>query len=179
MRPLFTVHAGEFLVGDYIGRKLKKKYDAWLPVRDSGVDLLLTPKKGRRRTVKIQVKFSRGFGDKLDQPEFIARGWYTLEPEKILRSQADVWVFVILTLRQEAHFVLVPLKELKRRLKRLKKRRRIWHLYITVYAGKKCFDTRDLRREQVVACPESGVDDPCRDYCDFLENWKVLETARE
>ena len=38
MRPMFTVHAGEFLVGQYIEGKLKK--NVWLPTKDVGVDLL-------------------------------------------------------------------------------------------------------------------------------------------
>ena len=41
MKPLFTIHAGEFLVASYIEQKFKD-YLVWLPSRDSGVDLLLT-----------------------------------------------------------------------------------------------------------------------------------------
>ena len=40
MRPLFTVHAGEFLVGQHIeGFKGK---NVWVPTKDTGVDLLVT-----------------------------------------------------------------------------------------------------------------------------------------
>ena len=49
MRPLFTIHAGEFLVGEYISRKLKRDFDVWLPVQDTGVDLLVTPRSRHRR----------------------------------------------------------------------------------------------------------------------------------
>ena len=40
MKPLFTIHEGEFLVGDYINRKLGRKFDVWVPTKDTGVDLL-------------------------------------------------------------------------------------------------------------------------------------------
>ena len=43
MRAFFTVHPGEFLVGDYITRNLP--YDVWVPAKDAGIDLLLTPPK--------------------------------------------------------------------------------------------------------------------------------------
>ena len=34
MKPLFTIHEGEFLVGDYINRKLAKRFDVWVPTKD-------------------------------------------------------------------------------------------------------------------------------------------------
>ena len=49
MKPLFSIHEGEFLVGDYITRNMSKKYEVWVPAKDMGVDLLVTTKKGKRR----------------------------------------------------------------------------------------------------------------------------------
>jgi hypothetical protein len=40
MRPIFTVHAGEFLAGQYIEREFKK--NVWVPRKDTGIDLLVT-----------------------------------------------------------------------------------------------------------------------------------------
>jgi 3D (Asp-Asp-Asp) domain-containing protein len=40
MKPLFTIHEGEFLVGDHINRKLGNKFDVWVPTKDSGVEFL-------------------------------------------------------------------------------------------------------------------------------------------
>ena len=59
MKPLFTIHAGEFLVASYIEQRFKD-YLVWLPSRDLGVDLRLTD-KACKRAVSIQVKFSRDF----------------------------------------------------------------------------------------------------------------------
>jgi len=41
MRPIFTIYAGEYLVGSYI-EKAYKNLRVWLPSRDVGVDLLVT-----------------------------------------------------------------------------------------------------------------------------------------
>lgn len=178
MRPLFTIHAGEFLVGEYISRALKGKFDVWLPVQDTGVDLLLTPSVPRTkvRPLTLQVKFSRSFPAKIQQPEFLARGWFTLQPTKILKSRADVWIFVVLTMRHDPHFILVPLNELKRRIPRPIPR--IWHMYLTIYRGSRAFDTRGLRSQEILACPLRGVKDLRRDYTACLENWSLLTNLR-
>jgi hypothetical protein len=59
MRPLFTVHAGEFLVGQHIEASFKDK-NVWVPTKDGGVDLLVT-NLANTKTVTLQVKFSRDF----------------------------------------------------------------------------------------------------------------------
>jgi hypothetical protein len=39
MRPIFTIHAGEFIVGEHLERKFKG-LNIWVPTKDTGVDLL-------------------------------------------------------------------------------------------------------------------------------------------
>lgn len=51
MKPIFTIHAGEFLVGDHITRKYRGKYEVWIPATDTGIDLLVTQLKKRRDPV--------------------------------------------------------------------------------------------------------------------------------
>ncbi len=55
MKPLFTIHAGEFLVASYIEQQFRD-YLVWVPSRDSGVDLLLTD-HDCKTAVSNQVKF--------------------------------------------------------------------------------------------------------------------------
>jgi hypothetical protein len=57
VRPLFTIHAGEFVVGDFIEAHYPG-VSVWVPTRDTGIDLLITDSKNQR-TVSLQVKFSR------------------------------------------------------------------------------------------------------------------------
>ena len=174
MKPLFTIHEGEFLVGDYITRKLAAKYDVWVPVKDSGVDLLVTPRKKNRRPVKLQVKFSRGFTEKqLPAEEVLAFGWYRLDPAKLRKSRADLWVFAILTLRHKAHYIIIPTKELKRRIPR--GMTGAWTLYLMVFRRKKCYDLRGVKKAEKRMTLMDGPKDRKRDYSEYLNKWKLLD----
>ena len=59
MRPIFTMHAGEYLFGSYLENEFKG-FNIWIPSRDTGIDLLVTDSKNRK-TVSLQVKFSKDF----------------------------------------------------------------------------------------------------------------------
>ena len=41
VKPFFTIHAGEFLVVDFIDKHFRQ-VNVWVPSRDTGVDLLVT-----------------------------------------------------------------------------------------------------------------------------------------
>src|SRR5438132_14092722 len=111
MKPLFTIHAGEFLVASYIEQRFKD-YLVWLPSRDLGVDLLLTD-KSCKKAVSIQVKFSRDFlathmSDAL-RPGLKACGWLTLKQQKIAQSTAKFWILVLYPFHQkEVDFLIAP-----------------------------------------------------------------------
>ena len=174
MKPLFTIHEGEFLVGDYINRKLGQKYDVWVPTKDSGVDLLVTRKKRAGRAVGVQVKFSRSF----DIPaEFVSRviatSWFKLDPAKVRASKAELWVFVILTLRHEAHFVVIPTRELRKRIPR--GIGKVWNLYLWVLSNGSCYQVRGLDRDALSAPVHRGVVESQREFSKWLENWSVLD----
>ena len=174
MKPLFTIHEGEFLVGEYISRKLKDRYDVYVPVKDRGIDLLVAHRRKRLPPLGIQVKFSRGFNDRHKTPdEFLTRGWYTLNPQKVRESPADLWVFAILTLRHEAYYVVIPHRELRKRVPR--RSPGPWHVYITVYKEDRCYDTRGLKNTQVRRILDHGCNWPHRDYSDYLNEWNQLE----
>lgn len=173
MKPLFTVHEGEFLVGDYINRNHGKKYEVWVPTKDEGVDLLVTRRKGKQRPVRVQVKFSRSFETKLVPAEkFLARGWFTLKPDKLRKSKADLWVFAILTLRHQAYYVLVPTRELVKRIP--KKPGKMWNLYLTVFRPKQCYDLRGVKKDEAHIVVLGGKRNKRLDYTEFLENWSLL-----
>jgi hypothetical protein len=57
MRPIFTVHAGEYLVACEIETRFPE-YRVWIPSKDSGIDLLVTD-DACRKVASIQVKFSK------------------------------------------------------------------------------------------------------------------------
>jgi hypothetical protein len=174
MKPLFTIHEGEFLVGDHINRKLGHRYDVWVPTKDSGVDLLVTRKRRQGRAVGLQVKFSRGFsiGEEMAR-HLVATSWYTLDPSKIRKSQADLWVFVILTLKHEEHFVVIPTLELRRRIPRGVSK--IWHLYLSVFDDGSCYQIRNLSKDEKLDLHLRGVRERYRDFSEWLEHWRLLD----
>ena len=57
MRPIFTVHAGEYLVACEIETRYKN-HQVWIPSKDSGIDLLVTD-LSCQKVASIQVKFSK------------------------------------------------------------------------------------------------------------------------
>ena len=46
MQPIFTIHAGEYLVGSHIEQKIRdksgNKFNVWIPSKDTGIDVLVT-----------------------------------------------------------------------------------------------------------------------------------------
>jgi hypothetical protein len=175
MRSLFSIHAGEFLVGDHITRK-RRAYEVWVPAKDSGVDLLVTRKDRRGRPTALQAKFSRSFKvDALLREE--ARGWFTLKPAKVRTSTADLWVFVVVTWKHKEHYVVIPTLELQKLLPH--SRVRIWHLYLTIMMSNgrryRCYQTRGLVKAEKRARLEKPPTDKKRDLSRWLERWDLLD----
>lgn len=174
MKPMFTIHEGEFLVGDHITRKLSKRYEVWVPAKDNGVDLLVTPSKGVASPVKLQVKFSRGFEPKRVPAEKLRGwGWYTINPAKVHCSKADLRVFVILTLQHRQSFIVVPTADLKERIP--KKLSGVQHLYLAALRDRRCYDMRNLSKNEILDLIDRNAECPERDYSRYLENWALLE----
>ena len=156
IRPIFTLHAGEYLVGNYIYENLSDEFDVWVPGKDNaGIDLLLTPKHRGLKSIGLQVKFSRDF----ENPKLIAGSWFALNPEKIKESSADYWVFVIHALKGNIQFIIVPTNELIRRIPVVIRNKK-WNLYLNVCDERTCRDERN-RKKPI-------------DYSMFLNNWKAL-----
>ena len=175
MKSLFSIHEGEFLVGDHITRK-RRAYDVWVPAKDSGVDLLVTRKDRRGRPVALQAKFSRSFKIDVSLGEE-ARGWFTLKPAKIRASTADIWVFVVVTWKHKEHYLLIPTAELQKLLPR--SHGGIWHLYLTIMKGKddryKFYQTLGLRKAEKRALAENPPKDKKRDLSRWMDRWDLLD----
>ena len=62
MRPIFTIHAGEYLVANYIEQHYGKAQGVrvGVPSKDDGIDLLVTS-KDCKRAVTLQDKFSKSY----------------------------------------------------------------------------------------------------------------------
>ena len=67
MKNLYSIHAGEFVVGNFI-EKNYKNVKLWIPSRDVGTDLLVTGANSER-PVSLQVKYSRDYLE-TNNPEY-------------------------------------------------------------------------------------------------------------
>jgi hypothetical protein len=180
MRSLFTIHAGEYLVGDYIERTFAG-WNVWLPSKDTGIDLLVTDTRNRK-TVSLQVKFSKDFnptyGTPLLQSRLLAAGWWTHDTRKIRKSKADFWIFVLPSfVERETSFIILPPSELLRRFIAIHgaSKQRV-HSYLRVTKTKRCWEVRGLPNADQELIAFDRFTDANRDFTVFLNAWKQIET---
>jgi len=192
MRSLFTVHAGEYLVGSHIEEKLKH-LNVWVPSKDTGVDLLVTD-SGNRKTVSLQVKFSKDFKETHIQDSLQkglnSCGWWTLNRDKIKQSHADFWVFVLYSLnKKNTQYVIIEPEELLRRLTKLHDNTKTIqtktiqnYLWVTNKKDKfdkeQCWETRGLKKaaqEKIVGHTYDNEDRYLRDFTEYLNNWELIK----
>ena len=177
MRSLFTVHAGEVLVGSEIEQRFKNAA-IWLPAKDTGVDVLVTNPK-RDRVVSLQVKFSHDFlithMKSIYQEGLLACGWWTHSRKKILASEADLWVFALQAFDpKRTQFVLIPPKDLYRRLSQIHGTADRVHSYLWVTKKGKCWETRGLSKRDEILIANHAYRDPQRDFSSYLNAWDGL-----
>jgi len=151
VKPLFTVHAGEFLVVNEIERKFRR-VNVWIPAKDTGIDLLISG-NDNKRTLSLQVKFSRDYlvthlKDAASFSEVRAWGWWTPTRKQIEKSRAKYWVFVLLGFaNRSSDFIIIKPDDLLKRLNAIHGRTaKKFQSYLWVTQGGKCWETRGLNR---------------------------------
>jgi hypothetical protein len=181
MKPIFSVHAGEYLTGSHIERQYRR-VNLWVPAKDTGIDLLVSD-RSNRRTVSLQVKFSKDFlvAHMQEQaPEFQhalrACGWWTLNRAKLSRSPADYWVFVLQGFANTSvSYVLIPPHELSRRLGSIHRgQQKIWQVYLWVTKTGRCWETRGLSKHDRLLIADDRFSDRHRDFSDYLSAWEPV-----
>ena len=181
MKPLFTVHAGEYLVGSHVERHFPR-CRVWIPSKDTGIDLLVTDDRCRK-TVSLQVKFSKDFNPThqplLVQKGLLAAGWWTLDAGKVRKSSADLWVFVLPSfLERKTSFIILTPAELLRRLKAIHggQAKRL-HSYLWVTKTKRCWEARGLNKADQELLAQDRYGDEDRDFTVFLDAWEEVQTG--
>lgn len=179
MKSMFTVHVGEYLVGEHIERAYPR-WNVWVPSTDTGIDLLVSG-AGNRKAVSLQVKFSKDFnptsGSPLNQSRLLAAGWWTHDLKKIQKSNADFWVFVLPSfVEKEMSFIILRPTELLRRLRAIHGtgNKRI-HSYLRVTKTKRCWEARGLPNADHELIALDRFSNPDRDFTEFLNAWKHIE----
>ncbi len=179
MKPLFTVHAGEYLVGSYI-EQTYPRWSVWVPSKDTGIDLLITDSRNRK-AASLQVKFSKDFNPThriiFLQNKLMAAGWWTLQKQKIQKSQADLWVFVLPSfIEHETSFIIIPPDELLRRLRLIHGTtgKRI-DSYLWVTKTHRCWEARGLTSTDQELIAFDRFSNKLRDFSGFLNAWHQVE----
>ena len=178
MRPLFTVHAGEFLVGEFIEKSFPT-LNVWIPSKDTGVDLLVTNKKNSS-SVSLQVKLSRDYkapeaGSDFDR-NLLAAGWLTLGRDKIANSTADYWVIVLVSHERKMapQFIVIPPSELLNRLVSIHGKPKNYQVYPWVTKSKVALEGRALPKDAKKKLAAGSLELGHRDLSTFLDDWSAL-----
>lgn len=181
MKPLFTIHAGEFVVGDYIERAFRH-VNVWVPAKDKGIDLLVSDAKNKR-VVSFQVKFSRDFlathMPAVFQKPLRACGWWTLNRQKIAKSPADYWVFVLVGFaRRSTDFVILKPSDLLKRYDVIHGRSDKIQTYLWVTERGRCWETRGLNRPDHFLIAQGQFNNAERDFTAYLNNWQPIKDLK-
>jgi hypothetical protein len=180
MRPIFTVHAGEFLAGQYIERECKK--NVWVPGKDTGIDLLVT-NQGNTKAVGFQVKFSKDFLSIMNLPESVLRGlrsraWFSLDRNKMRDSTADLWVFVLAAFTKRSQdYVLIKPSELVKKLDALGgtgEKPIQTYIVVTEHKRPRCWLTRGLLNADHEAISNNTYENEDRELTAYLNDWSLI-----
>lgn len=182
MKPLFTIHAGEFVVGDFIGRNFRE-VNVWVPTKDTGIDLLVTNNKNTK-AVSLQVKFSRDFlathMDAIFQKPLRACGWWSLNRQKIVNSIANYWIFVLVGFeRRSTDCVIIKPSELLHRLDLIHGKPKTIQSYLWVTEKNHCWETRGLKRQEQIAVAQGQFSDSKRDLSKYLNDWSPIKSLNK
>ena len=179
MRPLFTVHAGEFLVGEHIERTFPS-LNVWVPAKDTGVDLLVTD-VGARNAVSLQVKLSRDYrlpeATEAFDRSLVAAGWLTLAHDKIEKSPADWWVIVLVSheRKMKPQFIVIPPSDLLKRFIQIHGKSKKYHFYPWVTKAGLCLEGRGLGKPERALLADGKLELGPRDLSPLLNNWSCLQ----
>ncbi len=179
MRPLFTIHAGEYLVGLHVQKELK--LNAWIPAKDIGIDLLVTDAKNRL-AVSFQVKYGKDFlpEEKIAEirEKFRCASWFTLDWTKLNKSEADYWVFVLQGFKSKVpDFIVIPTPELRQRMAEIHgaDAAKIQSYFCTM--GTQCWETRVHGMSNVrLQIARGTYQNHARDFSGYLNDkgWDML-----
>jgi hypothetical protein len=180
MKPLFTVHAGEFLVDCEIERKFPR-LNVWIPAKDTGIDLLIS-NNDNSKTVSLQVKFSRDYlvtnmKDARFLTELRACGWWTPTRQQIEKSRAQYWVFVLVGFaNRSTDFIIIRPDDLLERLNTIHgKTAQKFQSYLWVTRQGRCYETRGLNQTDQLLIADKTFQNNARDFTAYLNDWTPIK----
>ena len=179
MRPIFTIRAGEFIVGEHLERSFKG-INIWVPTKDTGVDLLAT-NSTNTKGISFQVKFSRDYlTTHLDaefQKPLRACGWFTLDREKIVQSSAQFWILLVIGSKARSRdYVIIRPTDFLKRLERIHGAEKKFQVYLWITEKDTCWETRGLTKSEQLEIAKDTFADKERDFTAYLNNWEMVQS---
>ena len=178
MKTIFTIHAGEYLVGSELERQFPL-WNIWLPSRDTGIDLLMTD-KNNETTISIQVKFSKSWTETHTREEFRqhfrTQGWWNLNREKIENSNAKYWIFALYSFDiRKNDFIIIKPDELINLYNNLgAKDNKTIHSYIWTTEQGNAYEGRSLGINQIRGLINGEYDNNIRNLTQYLNKWERM-----
>ena len=167
MKAHYAITVGEFLVGEELQ---KRKFEVWIPAKDTGVDLLATMGS---KILRLQVKESRVWIDR-NRSHTRWTSWTMLKSADLGRAAdkgVDFFVFVIHALDEsglrpkftDPRYVLIPPLELDERVATYRPGTDDRSVYWTVDDHDRLWEARGEMRNYAQSAE--------REFTEFLENW--------
>jgi hypothetical protein len=177
MRPIFTIHAGEYLTASEIEKRFPD-LRVWIPSKDTGIDLLVTDDR-QNKVASLQVKFSKDYLGTANQAaapsEIASSGWWTFHRHKIATSAADFWVLILYQFqKRNFDFIVISPLDLLARYDELERKDDIIQSYFCVTRAGRCWEIRRLGEngEKEMDKIRSGEDSTkARDFSAYLNAW--------
>jgi len=174
MRPIFTVHAGEYLVGSAIEETFPN-LRVWVPSKDDGIDLLVSDRECKK-SISLQVKFSKDYFGKSVKKEIAAGiksgGWWSFAPEKIQNSTADYWVLALYQFQdRNFDFVVIKPQKLAGLYSAICPNVKKIQSYVWVTSDNKCWETRGLSKQDQLLVAQGKYSNHTRNLSSLLNNW--------
>jgi hypothetical protein len=179
MKILFSIHAGEYLVGQHIEDN-HKSLRVWVPSKDTGVDLMLS-NANATRTASIQVKFSKDYTSASSMEPFQQEGslsktfgWFKISRKALQESPAQWWILVLLGFNASPNFVIIRPRDLLQRLDTLFGPRDTFQSYVWLtkpggrWKADKCWEVRDLNQEDRLRIVAGTYENASRDLSSYL-----------
>jgi hypothetical protein len=177
VKPLFTIHAGEYIAAEFIEHEFRR-VNIWVPAKDTGVDLLVSDARNKK-AVSLQVKFSRDFRADMAavfQKPLRACGWWSLNRKKITSSPADYWVFVLIGFATHStDFVILKPSELLKRFDAIREKKERIDTYLWVTENDRCWETRGLNLPDRLLIAQGDFKSTERDFTAYLNNWQPIK----
>jgi len=174
MRPIFTIHAGEYLTATEIEKRFRR-LRVWIPSKDTGIDLLVTDDR-QNKVASLQVKFSKDYLGTAKQaagpPEIASGGWWKFRREKIAASEADFWVLTLYQFQtRKFDFVVISPQDLLARYDQIAPKANIIQSYFCVTTSGRCWETRGLLKSEMTAIRSGEYSSKARDFSVYLNAW--------